>query len=237
MSPKKYDIFISYRRKDSTGKEWGTVIARSILQALESRGYGGRVFLDHEEIGPDYFETKILTAIKQSKVFIFILTKEALLRCNSQEDWVRREIMQAIESNLNFIIINPDNEFQQDFPQDFPVELNIIKKLNHIGVRTGAGFKRDMDHIVSDYIDPIIKRSYKVMSSFLVAIILIVLSASAFFIIGRKMAEDYAVKALEYYEINKTPKAYLDLKDAKKRLERYGFEPGDELLDRIDDKL
>lgn len=237
MSHNKYDIFISYRRKDSTGKEWGTIIARSIIQAVESRGYDGRVFLDHDEIGSDYFETKILAAIKQSKVFIFILTKDSLSRCNSEGDWVRREIMQAIESNLKFLIINPDNEFQGDFPNDFPSELDIVRKINHIGLKTGAGFNRDMDHIVSDYIDPFIKPQRRIGLTIAVIIILLFLGSSAGFIIGKKAAVDNAIKTLEYYENHKNPKAYLDLKDAKKRLERYGFEPGDELLDRLEDKL
>jgi hypothetical protein len=140
------------------GKEWGTSIARNVLQALESRGYAGRVFFDHDEIGPENFEHEILNAIKQSTVFVFVLTKDSLMRCNNEGDWVRREICQAIASNLKIIIINPDNEFNNDYPENFPDELQIIKKLNHIEVRTSA-FPRDMDYVTTSYIDPIIKRT------------------------------------------------------------------------------
>lgn len=153
----KYDIFISYRRKDSFGKEWGTSIARNVLQALENRGYKGRVFFDHDEIGPEDFEAKILNSIKQSTIFVFILTKESLLRCNQEGDWVRREICQAVESKLKLIFINPNAEFNNDYPKDFPDELNFIRKENHMEVRMSA-FNRDMDDMVIRHIDPILGR-------------------------------------------------------------------------------
>ena len=161
MALDKYDIFISYRRKDSEGKEWGTSIARNIQQALEYRGYKGRVFFDHDEIGPEDFELKILGAIKQCKVFIFVLTKDSLLRCVYENDWVRREIVQAIASNAKIIFINPDNEFNDNYPDDFPIELSVVKKENHIDIRTGSSFKRDMDYVVNEYINPLVNSCHR----------------------------------------------------------------------------
>lgn len=153
MAQEKYDIFISYRRKDENGKEWGTNVARNVLQALEDRGYKGRVFFDHNKIGPEDFEKKILGAIKQTKVFLCILTKNAMDNCVNKGDWVRREICQALESGLKIIFLNPDNEFNHKLlPYNFPEELEIVKKQNSLEVRSGQKFNVDIDDIVERYI-------------------------------------------------------------------------------------
>ncbi|MBE6199147.1 MAG: TIR domain-containing protein [Rikenellaceae bacterium] len=157
MTQEKYDIFISYRRKDENGKEWGTSIARNIEQALEERGYKGRVFFDHNQIGAEDFEKKILGAIKQAKVFLCVLTKNAMDNCVNEGDWVRREICQAKESGLNIIFLNPDNEFNHNLlPNNFPKELEIIKTQNSLEIRSGQKFEVDIDHIVEKYIRPIV---------------------------------------------------------------------------------
>ena len=161
MTQEKYDIFISYRRKDENGKEWGTSVARNILQALEDRGYKGRVFFDHNKIGPEDFEKKILGAIRQAKVFLCILTTNAMDKCVNEGDWVRREICQAIESGLNIIFLNPDNEFNHDLLSDnFPKELEIVKTQNSIEIRSGQKFEVDIDDVVKTYISPIVQPNY-----------------------------------------------------------------------------
>ena len=157
MTQEKYDIFISYRRKDENGKEWGTSIARNIEQALEERGYKGRVFFDHIKIGPEDFEKKILGAIKQAKVFLCILTKNAMDNCVNEGDWVRREICQAIESGLKIIFLNPDNEFNHKLlPYNFPKEIEIVKTYNSLEIRSGEKFNVDIDDIIGKYIRPIV---------------------------------------------------------------------------------
>lgn len=157
MQQEKYDIFISYRRKDENGKEWGTSIARNVLQGLEDRGYKGRVFFDHNKIGPEDFEKKILGAIKQAKVFLCILTKNAMDNCVNEGDWVRREICQAIESGLKIIFLNPDNEFNHNLlPDNFPKEIEIVKTQNSIEIRSGQKFEVDIDDMVKRYISKIV---------------------------------------------------------------------------------
>lgn len=312
MSQDKYELFISYRRKDSVGKEWGTSLARNVYQALESRGYKGRVFLDHNNIGPEDFEVKILNTIKKSRVFIFILTKESLIRCDSEGDWVRREILQALESKIKMIFINPDNEFQNDYPENLPNELMFIKTVNHIELRTGSGFERDMDSIVNNYINPIyqdiksnivfttnldcsilnsgkeigvVKVGEEFVAELLVGdrslefvsiannkirltkickveegklsvcainfnpkrrailriglvLLAILICSYGLYYVGRTRAHNSAEVALEYYENNKnTTKAYLNLREAQKRLKRYGFDKDDELYDRIEREI
>lgn len=162
MTQEKYDIFISYRRKDENGKEWGTSFAHNILQALEDRGYKGRVFFDHNKIGPEDFEKKILGAIKQAKVFLCILTRNSMDNCVYEGDWVRREICQAMESGLKIIFLNPDNEFNHNLlPNNFPEELEIVKKQNSLEVRSGQKFEVDIDDIVKNHISTIVPLSIK----------------------------------------------------------------------------
>ena len=160
MEP-KYDIFISYRRRDRFNRTTGTAYARNIQQTLEANGYQGRVFFDHNNMEPEDFEKIILSAIRCAKVFILILTKDSMLRCGREEDWVRREILEAKRCNLKILIINMENEFQDsDYPEDFPEELNEpVKKVHHLTLYSGDSYEREMKHIISKYISPIIPLS------------------------------------------------------------------------------
>ncbi len=161
MEP-KYDIFISYRRRDRFNRTIGTAYARNIQQTLEANGYQGRVFFDHNNMEPEDFEKIILSAIRCAKVFILILTKDSMLRCGREEDWVRREILEAKRCNLKILIINMENEFQDsDYPEDFPEELNEpVKKVHHLTLYSGDSYEREMKHIIAKYISPIIPPSH-----------------------------------------------------------------------------
>ena len=161
MEP-KYDIFISYRRKDRFNRTTGTAYARNIQQTLEANGYQGRVFFDHNNMEPEDFEKIILSAIRCAKVFILILTKDSMLRCGSEEYWVRRAIMEAKQCNLKILIINMEGEFQDsDYPEDFPEELiEPVKKVHHLTLYSGDSYEREMKHIIAKYISPIIPPSH-----------------------------------------------------------------------------
>lgn len=108
---REYDIFISYRRED--GKDF----ARQIQLILQYYGY--TVFLDVEELKDGVFDRRVIDAITGSKVFIAILTPRYLSRCTNEDDWVRKEIECAIESNIHIVPINVDRLFR-DFPDDCP---------------------------------------------------------------------------------------------------------------------
>ena len=87
---KKYDVFISYRRKSASGAIDGTYVARMLKMELEQRGY--TVFFDYNECTDGDFVQRILPSIRNSKYFILVLTSGALIRCADENDWVRREI-------------------------------------------------------------------------------------------------------------------------------------------------
>jgi hypothetical protein len=128
MEPKKeYDIFISYRRVDSEGRTSGRDIARTLQKELTIRGYS--VFFDYSEIKDEEFESVILPAVQSSKVFLLVLTKDALLRCVNEGDWVRREIETAISSNCKIIPIDPDHAFS-GWPESIPDSIRPITKKN-----------------------------------------------------------------------------------------------------------
>ena len=85
----KYNAFISYRREN------GFLMAQIIHDKLAEKGITS--FLDLEELRSGKFNEKLYEAIGNSNNFILILPKGALDRCTSSEDWVRKEIIAAIE--------------------------------------------------------------------------------------------------------------------------------------------
>ena len=90
----KYDIFISYRR---TAFEAANLLSTH----LKSMGYS--VFFDLEEMNQGKFNEQIIDHIKACKDFIIVLPANALDRCSIEEDWVRKEILCAIENGKNII--------------------------------------------------------------------------------------------------------------------------------------
>ena len=84
----KYNAFISYRREN------GFFMAQVIHDKLLEKGISS--FLDLEELRSGKFNEKLYEAIDNSDNFILILPKGSLDRCTSSEDWVRKEILEAI---------------------------------------------------------------------------------------------------------------------------------------------
>lgn len=107
----KYDIFISYRR------DGGAQYARILQLMLTQRGY--KVFLDYDELTDGKFGEHIQEAIKEAPIFMLVLSKDALVRCKNDGDWVRREIQLAIAEGKHIIPINPDGSFN-GLPEDIP---------------------------------------------------------------------------------------------------------------------
>ena len=87
-------IFLSYRR---TGFPW----ALAIFQNLTHHGYD--VFFDYNGLASGDFERVILENIKARAHFLLLLTPTALERCNDPQDWLRREIETALQSQRNII--------------------------------------------------------------------------------------------------------------------------------------
>lgn len=105
----KYDIFISYRRESFNQ-------ANLICTRLKALGY--RVFIDVEALNSGKFNEQLLAVIKGCKDFIVVLPPGALDRCVNQDDWVRREVMCAMEHKKNIIpIMLADFEWPDPMPE------------------------------------------------------------------------------------------------------------------------
>ena len=89
-----YDIFISYRRSSSES-------ASLIATKLRAEGY--RVFFDVESMRGGNFNEQLYDVIDHCKDFLLILPPNALDRCNDHDDWVRKEVLRAIDGNKNII--------------------------------------------------------------------------------------------------------------------------------------
>ena len=87
-------VFISYRRAD----RWA---ALAVFKDLTQHGYD--VFIDYDGIASGDFERSIVDNLKARAHFLVLLSSTALEHCNDPGDWLRREILLAIESHRNIV--------------------------------------------------------------------------------------------------------------------------------------
>lgn len=146
MAKPTYDIFISYRRSG------GAQYARILQLMLQQRGY--KVFLDYDELTDGVFSEKIQAAIIDAPVFMLVLSKGSMERCDIDGDWVRREIMLAIEHNKHFVPIIPDNSFD-GFPEAVPdIIKNTIGSHQHSDINFGQVLGVTIDLMVQNRLIP-----------------------------------------------------------------------------------
>lgn len=151
MNQKKYDIFISYRRKDAAGNIAGRDIARGFKHYLESKGF--TCFFDYSECDDGEFEDIIIPAVRNSKYFLLVMTNGALDKCIEEGDWVRREISEAWAAQLKIIPIaitdneHPEISFRSPIPS-LPYPLNRIEKIQWAEVSMGSLYEVSVDELV-----------------------------------------------------------------------------------------
>lgn len=97
MNDPNKTVFISYRRSASRH------LARSIFMDLTQHGYD--VFLDVNTIDSGAFDSIILNQIGARTHFVVLLSPTALERCVNEDDWLRREIYQAMQLGRNIVPI------------------------------------------------------------------------------------------------------------------------------------
>lgn len=142
----KYDIFISYRR------DGGAQYARILQLMLIQRGY--KVFLDYDELTDGVFSDKIVAAIKEAPVFMLVLSKGSMTRCANDGDWVRKEIMLAVEQGKHIVPVNPDNGFD-GFPEGMPEELkDFIGSHQHSEISFGQALGATIDLMIKNRLVP-----------------------------------------------------------------------------------
>lgn len=151
---KKTDIFISYRRSSYA-------IAKIIELKLRTSGF--TVFFDTESLHIGKFNQQLFEAIDNCRYFIIVLSPNALDRCCSEDDWVRLEIVHALESNKNIIPIIIDDFI---WPNPMPVGLEELCNYQAVSAPSGGelldmAIKRVQEHYLQKNYRPynLIKKS------------------------------------------------------------------------------
>jgi len=146
MKQPKYDIFISYRR------DGGAQYARTLQLMLEKKGY--KVFLDYDELKDEKFSPQIEAAIKNSTIYLILLTKGSMTRCTNEGDWVRREIEIAIENGKRIVPVNPDDTYD-GMPGNVSQEIrSAIEDTQQSEVNFGQTLNVTVDQMVKNRIKP-----------------------------------------------------------------------------------
>ena len=97
----KYDIFISYSRKDFK-------VVSKIAQKVSDAGYSVWMDVDGIESG-DEFKSKIAFAIKNSKLFLFFSSL-----ASNKSEWTIKEVNYAVKKKIPIIPIRLDNADYND---------------------------------------------------------------------------------------------------------------------------
>ena len=93
---RQYDIFISYRRSSFE-------LANLIATRLKAAGY--RVFFDLEAMDSGPFNKQLFRVIEECRDFVLVLPPNTLERCKDEDDWVRKEVLHALQNKKNIIPI------------------------------------------------------------------------------------------------------------------------------------
>lgn len=100
-------VFLSYRRALSKH------LARSIF--LDLKAHGWDVFLDVNTIDSGDFDRIILNQIAARAHFVLLISPGALARCANPDDWVLREIQEAVRLERNLVpVIEEDADFTHE---------------------------------------------------------------------------------------------------------------------------
>lgn len=122
---KKYDIFISYRRKG------GYETAKHLYDLLTRDGYS--VSFDIDTLRNGDFDVSLFSRIEECKDFILIVDKHAFDRTvdsslDKKKDWLRCELSHALRHNKNVIPIMLAGV--EGFPENLPSDIAAVAMKN-----------------------------------------------------------------------------------------------------------
>ena len=133
----KYDVFVSYRRSSFES-------ANLISEKLRSKGYN--VFFDVETLRAGKFNEQLLSVIDNCNDFVLVLPPDALSRCHDKNDWVRIEVLHAIEKGKNIIPIMLSNF---EWPSPMPEGLEDICNYQSIKAGDSEFFDMSIQRLIS----------------------------------------------------------------------------------------
>lgn len=131
-----YDVFISYRR------DGGFETACLISEKLKAKGF--RVFFDVESMRSGNFNDQLYGVIEKCKDIVVVLPEGGLERCNSPEDWVRKELLHALKHDKNIIPVMLSGF---DWPDPMPEGLDTIKVMQAVPATSYEYFDMSVDRI------------------------------------------------------------------------------------------
>ncbi len=137
-------VFISYRR-DPTGKAFARLLHRN----LTHKGYD--VFLDVESLESGEWDTQILTRIGECGHFILLITPDSLDRCVNDDDWVRKEYLEAVRTQRNIVPISEETVNLSTLSNKVVDIMKPIFKLQISPLRH-MGYDNDLAEIVSKFL-------------------------------------------------------------------------------------
>ena len=123
---------------------------------LSQRGY--EVFLDYDELTDGVFGEHIKAAIKNSSVFMLVLSAHSMDRCVNEDDWVRQEIKLALDEGKQIIPVDPDKSFD-GIPEGAPEFINtVVNSYSRSEVHFGQTLGVTVDFMIDNRIAPIVGR-------------------------------------------------------------------------------
>ena len=135
-----YENFLSYRRSESLAE------VQNIYHALQHRGYS--VFCDIYSLDNGRFDENLLKTIDCCTNYILLLTTASLDRCINEDDWLRQEIREALETKKNIVCIFVG---KVSFPDTLPEDIAAIRYYN--GIKYDATyFDSFIDNLVSRFL-------------------------------------------------------------------------------------
>jgi len=121
-------VFISYRRQD------GSQTARLLRSELQQRGY--KTFLDVDDLRSGHFDKALLYQIQAVPNFVLILSSNSLKRCLDERDWLKREVVHALETGRNIVPVMMPNF-------DFPDPKELPENMRSLSLHHGIPYSHD----------------------------------------------------------------------------------------------
>lgn len=134
-NPGTMKLFISYRRKS-----WP--FSQRLVDELQKR-IDAEIFIDYTSIDETDFEVSILRHLRESDAVLLIVSEYTFAqdRIHRDDDWVRREIREALKLHKPIVVALVDG---QTIP-DIPVDIQDIKRMQRI-------------NFYQEYFDPAVTR-------------------------------------------------------------------------------
>ena len=120
---RQFQLFISYRRKS-----WA--FAHRLVDELGKR-LDAKIFIDLTGIDEPDFEKSILGNLRNSDAVLLIVTEYTFLpdRIQQPEDWIRREINEALKLSKPIVLVSVDGHLP---PSDLPDDIRDITRYEAI---------------------------------------------------------------------------------------------------------